>query len=384
MKSNLTSFSVALLIAGILVNVFYLASLKPDSTLSKWFFDSNVNKKTGCDFYALYLATRNFNHHKSIYEGDPDHKVVPCHYSYRYLPVGVAVGMPFVSLSPKKAYGFWVIFLELLLILDILILLNIAPGPKIFGLGAFGFLAASPLYLELYMGQYSFLQATLMFAAMASLQSKKEMGFNVLWGASLCWKLNTWIAAPALLRQKKWGALAGSLAIIAVTTVPYIIKHPEAGGAILGNFMPDPNTGMTRGNHGLLMLVTLLLDSVDIKTLLVAVPAAVIGLSLLITIAAKKADLTDLICLWMCAYFLAYKHVWEHHYVMLVPVLVILAVRHKSAFLLLPGLLLVLPTVYPLAVSAGWSAPYPILYHGLKPLCALLAYGYCTVKSLSA
>ena len=375
MRNKLTAFSIALLIAGVLVNAFFLASLSSKAKLSVFFFDSNVNKQTGCDFFALYLATKNFVSGQDIYMGDPQHLVVPCHYTYRYLPVGLVFGAPYIKAPPRTAYLFWVIMLELLVFVNVWLLFKVAPSARIFGFGAFGFLASSPLYLELYMGQYSLLQATFMFAAMVAYLRGREKSFAGYWCVTLCWKLNTWIAAPALIRHKKWGAMAIALGVILVTTIPYFLKHPEAWGMFVSqNFQADPELGMTNGNHGFVMLVLLLFSFAGAKTILWIVPGFIVLLTLFITFAGRRAHFVDLLCLWMAVYFLVYKHIWEHHYVMLIPVIVILAVRHKSPLLLIPGLLVALPTVYQMAVYSQWAPDWELIYHAIKPLAAVMTY----------
>lgn len=377
MRNKLTAFSIALLIAGVLVNAFFLASLTPKAKLSVLFFDSNVNKQTGCDFFALYLATKNFTGGKEIYMGDPQHEVVPCYYTYRYLPIGLVFGAPFIAAQPRTAYLLWVIMLELLVFVNVWLLFKVAPSARIFGLGAFGFLASTPVYLELYMGQYSLLQGTFMFAAMVAYIRGKEKSFAGFWCATLCWKLNTWIAIPALIRHKKWHAMGIALGLLLVTTVPYLIKYPESYEMFVSqNFHNDPELGMTNGNHGFVMLMMLLFYFIDAKTVLLVVPVAVVLLTLFITFTGRRAHLIDLLALWMAAYFLAYKHIWEHHYVMLIPVIVILAVRHKSPLLLIPGAIVAFPTVYQMAVYSQWAPEWELIYHSIKPLAAIGTYTY--------
>ena len=370
------------MLLGLAINAFYITQLNPKARFTRIFFDSNVNKKTGCDFYALYLATKNFTRGKNIYGDDPQHKVVPCHFGYRYLPIGLVVGAPFAAFTPKKAYQAWIIFLELLVLVNVLLLWRVAPTDRIFGLGTFLIAAGSPLYLELYMGQYSLLQATFLFAALTASQKGQEGAFAGFFGASLLWKLNTWIALPALLIKKRWKIVAVSAALILLTTVPYVLWNHDAWDAIRYNFEPSILAGFTKGNHGLLAFVMKLLPKIAPKTLVLAVPLVVVAVALIVNLIGRGAHMADMIALWMAAYFLAYKHVWEHHYVMLVPVIVILAVRYRSKFLLLPGALTALPTIYYYPVQASWSDVGLLIYHGQKPLAAMLVFVFAAIKVL--
>ena len=378
MRNKLTPLSIVLLLVGVLINGYYLYSTKSQASLTHYFHDSNVNQNTGCDFYALYTATRNFYSGKDIY-APPEKGQTPCYFSYRYLPVGIVIGSPFAPFHPRTAYWAWVVFLELLLLVNLFVLLRIAPTDRFFGIGALAFLASSPLYLELYMGQYSLLQGTFLFAALAGLVLEKQSVFNLTFAASLCWKLNTWIALPALLVKKRWGVIVGAMAVLLVTTIPYALSHDSLIGAFSINSPMEP-TGMTRGNQGLVMLAMVALKSVDPRWLLWGIPAVVIGLSMALTIKGRKAHLADLICLWSAAYFLCYKDVWEHHYIMLIPVIIILALRHRGAVLYVPGLLIALPTVYVLGVSHGWTGGWELYHHLSKPLAALIVYLYAAKK----
>jgi len=376
-------------LAGLAINVFYLANLTSLSFISTLFFDSTVNSRTGCDFNALYLAAGNLSEGKSVYF-EPDEKPPDfCHYSFRYLPVAAVVGLPFKGFHHKKAYLFWVILLELLVLVNVAIAYYVSPSDKLFALCAFFSLSLSPLYLEFYMGQYSLLQSTLIFLALASSYIGKEKIFNMAWAASLCWKLNTWIALPALIIQKKWKPLALGGGILLVTTALYFFIQKESFGVFLvTNFHPDPDLGLTRGNLGAIKLISVLLGSEYNKAILVLVPIIIICFTLAINLVYKRAKLVDSISLWMAAYFLAYKHIWEHHYVMLAPVIIILGVKYKSGFLFLPAILVALPTVFyftsadaaAAGLGADWTFGWEFLYHLQKPAAAFLIYLFCLAK----
>ncbi len=51
--------------------------------------------------------------------------------------------------------------------------------------------------------------------------------------------------------------------------------------------------------------------------------AAVLLVTSLVHWRARRADPIDLASLWMCTYFLAFKFIWEHHLVMLLPILAV-------------------------------------------------------------
>ena len=89
----------------------------------------------------------------------------------------------------------------------------------------------------------------------------------------------------------------------------------------------------------------------------------------------------------MSAYFLIYHHVWEHHYVMILPVLVILSIRNESVWLWVVYVLLALPTPFYLIDPRGrvavfdamrWTPIRPLwqdlIYHASKAVPVLVLY----------
>jgi hypothetical protein len=62
------------------------------------------------------------------------------------------------------------------------------------------------------------------------------------------------------------------------------------------------------------------------------------------------------LALWTTTFFLVYHHVWEHHYVMLLPILVTLAMRSTSPWLRAVYILLALPTPFYLIDPHGQVA----------------------------
>ncbi len=112
------------------------------------------------------------------------------------------------------------------------------------------------------------------------------------------------------------------------------------------------------------------------------------GLSLALLALDRQPDPVDHMCLWTTAFFLIYHHVWEHHYVMLLPVLVVLAMRRPSPVLWVIYALLALPTPYGAIDPQGqvavldamrWTPIRPLwqdlAYHASKALPTLALYG---------
>lgn len=88
--------------------------------------------------------------------------------------------------------------------------------------------------------------------------------------------------------------------------------------------------------------------------------------------------------LWTLAFFLTFKSIWEYHYVMLLPVLTAAYLTTGSSTVLWLGVLLGLPTLYPLTNSlAGvpgttpfreWPGWYRIIHLGVKSFPTLALF----------
>jgi hypothetical protein len=69
----------------------------------------------------------------------------------------------------------------------------------------------------------------------------------------------------------------------------------------------------------------------------------------------RPIDIPLHLCLWLTTYFLVYHHVWEHHYVMLLPVFSYLYWRTGSRAVLVLFGCIALWTPYILVDPRGWA-----------------------------
>ncbi len=113
--------------------------------------------------------------------------------------------------------------------------------------------------------------------------------------------------------------------------------------------------------------------------------AFVVAVTVAATIASRRAAVSSLVAMWLCVYFLAATSVWEHHYVMLLPGLVLLVALEPSqrAVALVVFVLVALPTPYALfegwlasgpaefAPETGWPDWAALVYHAAKPIPVL-------------
>ena len=388
------------------MHLLFLASLSL-GWLDDLAHDPRHVRQHGADLFAVYSAGSNLRGGVSIYS-PPEDPQIPYRYAFRYSPLAaLLIGMPLSLLRPLAAYALWVGFLEALLAWFVVALWRRGRGRRAVYPAIALTLAFYPYYLELYIGQYSWLQAVLFFATCIGLAQRKTLSAGLAFAASLAWKGNTLLLLPALWRGRRTRLALLCLAAVVLFCAPYFAMHPQTLAEFGRNFASDYPAGFTRGNLGMQRLADRALDQFGTPVLdeqnhaqqeigvghyvspehrgrtLSALAAAVAALTLLITLRSRPERIVELCCLWMASYFLVYKHVWEHQYVMLLPVLALLALQRPSKLLWLSWIWLALPTPYALLEPAIVNQqPLELCYYAFKVLPAALVWGLCAAWSL--
>ncbi len=394
---------VPYLIAGLLIHAVFLAALGTD--LIRPLFNDASHTRRGFDFGVFYLAGQALAEGRDIYS-------VSGAFGFRYLPAFALVASLFAQLQPFTAYLLHLCCTELFLTANLYLTWRWVEGPRR-GLALFMWLAFSPYFLELYMGQVSFWAASLLFWLIVGLHSGRERVANLCWAGALLVKPNALILAPALLRLRAWRVLALGLLAGLLTSLPYFLLHPDSWGTFfVANMYGAPVQGALThaGNLGLqggLVSVAAqlaerpLTELTTLADLPLAGRAVIYCSQVAILVAALVAtyrgrDALPLLALWMCTFFLVYKDVWEHHYVFLQPVLVALYARSGSPKFLWIFAFIALPTPFvffdlesgvygPIDPERTWGPLTSIAYRSTKliPL-GYLWYGLCRTCLASA
>jgi hypothetical protein len=366
---------------------------------NRFTFDATATHgRRGWDFYALYQAGHNALSGVSIYESDNDRidVVVPLYTPYRYLPLpALSLGVALNALSPLWAFRLWVIIIEAILLTCAWLSQRwVRDAGRRATLVAM-WLAFTPFYLEIYLGQFSLVQAALILLILLAAEGRLPTRAGALaWIASLLWKQNTALLAPVWLRERRWRRLGAAALAVVATSAPYFLRYPEALAAFSRNLVSGP-PGHQLGNLGarqwLYSLTTALAPGWGAgahQAAQIAWVALILGLCLWATVRGAP-DAVGQIALWCSAYFLLYHHVWEHHYVMLLPVLTALYRRGGSPWVLVVWALIAIWTPYRLVDPVGlaayhapmrWTPLAPplvdVLYHASKaaPTLALFAW----------
>lgn len=398
-----------ILIPAALISCLMLGSLSL-GILNPLFDDAMHRAGKGADFFAVYQAGANVMDGVSVYSTHPARQVVPYYYPYRYHPfVALTVGLAAQLLPPFAAYGVWIIILELLLVVNSFKTWLLFQDKVHASLAVSLWLVFSPLYLELFMGQFSFVMASLMFWTLLAWMEEQRTRGDALWAISLVVKSNSVLFAPALLLQRRWKSVLVGGAIAAVIAIPYFAAVPGTYGQFAQNYSGGMTMSTLMGNQGFAALIgiailrtsglwtdniPLLGQRVPQMDQMMELPLLlwmlmVIGGALFITLRAKRNSGPEIYLLWILAYFLFYKHVWEHHYVMLLPVFVLLYYRMTTGNLPLSRhvfwgsyAVVALPTLFvffdqsPVLFDPelSWEAWKSFAFHAPKPLAALVLF----------
>jgi hypothetical protein len=368
----------------------------------------------GADFFALYQAGHSALHRQSIYSFIPGDTVIPYAYPFRYLPVSAySVGALLSLVPPATAYSLWLAVCELCL------LYNTRETYRRSGAGLRGALLASlwlvftPFFLELWVGQFTFLLGSLLFWSVLAIQDGRHHAAQGWWIISVLWKPASLLWIPLWLRERRhWAGLA-LCGLLVLGNLLYFLFFPQ-DWAVFREANVHPLPTWHAGNIGLSGLIYHFTGKGPLfQPVRLFLTAALIAPVLWITLwprpgagaRVKEGDPgrptpTDagprlnpepapfwlLAALWTSLYFLVYKDVWEHHLTMLLPFLVLGLWHAPSRLLLVLVVLLALPSPFffydvprlgfNVDPQPYFSPAVSLLHHSWRVVPLLLLYGH--------
>lgn len=367
------------------------------------FFWDSTKYEVGFDFFGLYKGGLDLLRGKSIYEearydqtetvfSDED---VPYYCPYIYPPIVSYFMAPFALIFPAwMAYALWCLINELLLLWCIKISRSLFKSERNKTLATMMWLCFTPFYLLLYIGQTSFIIAACLLIMAGCYLAEWRKGGDWAWILSVALKLLTLIVAPILVRFKRYRAVILAVAIVLLASLPYFAFKPDDIPFFLylvksrtvapygGDFshsevswlLSNPSSASSAEQKAEREHAAELASKVFMW--------AVILLSMAITFIPKNLSFVDGLSLWMCTYFLAYIRVWEHHYVMILPILVLLFFSTKSRFVLIMYPILAIPTPF-ILFEGGWSYAHKLIYHLFKLVPVAMLYIFVIKTILS-
>ncbi len=400
----------ALLAMALLLHGLMLESLR--SGRMDFLYNDAVHRKgRAVDFFTVYWGSLQGLEGHSLYQYDlPQGRPGEPPYAYsnfRYFPgFAFSIGRILTLLDPWRSYGLWLALSELLWVAGALWAVRLAGR---WGSGAAGQLAVgalwlgyTPGYLELYLGQFT-LPLTLAILWLVSLAVRgQERALARGWVASLLWKFATSLYLPVFHRRRAWGAIGFGALAVGLFTVPYFVWHPADLPRFARYFVMGLGAKTHAGNHGLQALASVFLESVWPPAWTWTIRGIEVplwrGLALLATLGlvgvawrrtwVGRDEVGLQLCLWTCMYFAISRDVWEHHTLMLLPVLTYLLATqvHRRLGVGLAALALALPT--PLAAldlpmppevdpEPYWGLAARLAYHACKALPAAWLLWVC-------
>jgi hypothetical protein len=443
-----------LLVVALAVHLAMLAGWRWPFPVAPYFFDSTVlSGGRGLDFYSIYQAGYNARHSVDIYENNPAKApiVVPYFTPYRYLPVvAYTVGAALSLFAWLTAYKIWLVIVELTLAACVWLAWRSTRDRRLGMLLAAMWLGFTPYYLELFMGQFSMVQAALTFGMLlltfgsSALGDNPSAAFQVesLWVASILWKINTIVFAPVFFRLRRYRALLAAGLAVALVTLPYFAVFPAHALDFLRNNFGGSVSAHELGNLGFRQLVFELLTAWGVPAAVQSIAQSLTVLIVLIVClgvtfpvtfslrpSAPASDMkraagsggqrrifslgplscfyppaaspiSTLLCLWLTAFFLVSPQIWENHYLMLLPALVITLRqtwgKSEAWFVIFIWLLIALPTPFGFTrLSAQIAANHDLRAfplspvwqllweHACKAVPALLFFGYLAASAVT-
>lgn len=278
----------------------------------------------GADFFATYHAGVTLGSAQDPYDSRESPRVTPYAFPFRYLPiVGSTIGALVSKLAPGLAYRSWIAGLELVLLASVIATLRSRARIELRALCACALLLSSPYFLELHMGQFTFVTTALALAGVLLLQTRTRGAGLVgaaAFAASALLKVFTLAAIPALLRYAR-GRAAALLAIVAVIglNAGYFHAHPQSFRSFMLTNFGSASPGFHGGNYGFLYLVFQAVRGAVAAThqnlLWAVIPLfqlAVYAITIAY-VARYRPSLISGTLAMLLAHMLVYKQVWEHH-----------------------------------------------------------------------
>ncbi|MEW6534207.1 MAG: glycosyltransferase family 87 protein [Candidatus Auribacterota bacterium] len=384
---------IFVLCGAIAVFGIFLLSLRT-GLIDSLFNDSTHRIGKGGDFFQFYQAGYNLTQGSSIYLPGSEPLVIPYGAIYKYPPFAAyTVGLVSQLTSPWIAYSCWVLLILCCFVLLWFLISHavLAAGKRLFPF--FLFCCFTPLYIDLYMGQTNTIMA-LLLCLILILNSP-----SFVWALSVNVKMHTLLLLPVYIKQRKMKIILYSALSSFLLFIPYFFWHPfdlkhfveYVFGTPLEYFYQAGNLGMYPLIQDLVQLVTYNTSTIAAVQFMWSI--GIVAVSLWVMFTTQERDTRGLLSLWVCTFFVGYKFVWEHHLVMLLPVLAVEYMNRDRRTVAVIWFFLALPTVFwfvdmPIGERYAELQPYlsdtrSILYHSCKIIPLLLLYSSVICRLLN-
>jgi uncharacterized membrane protein HdeD (DUF308 family) len=298
-----------------------------------WELSSDAVHRAGpaADFLAVYHAGKQERTGANPYQWPAHNPTVPYFFPYRYLPfVGETLGTVLAHFDARTAYLTWLVVLEAVLGVVILVILRSCLPVWCRALLVCSLLGSIPYFLELHMGQFTFLTVSLLLLALllcdkAEEQQASAVHFLVaalLYATSCLLKIFPLVAGTALIRSKKnFLCLVMAYASVLGFSLPYFLEYPDRWKIFVDWNFQHGAIGMDSGNHSFMYVMTLmnkdwgLTCCEGIWSLIVHhYRLFLLGFTSVVVLLTRCQSVLLGGIAMIFAHFLTYTQVWEHHY----------------------------------------------------------------------
>ena len=299
------------------------------------------NVVRGLDIPAIHQAGERARRGDAIYwpvrktreEGPPP---------YRYLPPSAYTVSVLLSLLPVGAAKVtWLVLVELMVLANAALLMRHCRSLMALGVGLAMWLLLPPVFVDLWFGQFSVAAASAVFWACLVWGLHRRGPVTVSTGgrrlALACWLMAGVLKSmPALLalafckHRVARAAIPGVLGLLAISTVVYFALRPEDLSLFMLINADAHEAWLSPWNGGLwgaLAWQTYELPPEQRRAIAGTLLAVVAGVASVATVRAREDRVVWLIGVWICAFFLVFKEVWDHQYAFLYPVVTLLAMQ---------------------------------------------------------
>jgi len=318
-----------IVIAALLLVHFVLLYLVLSRKLDFLFNDASHRIGPGSDFWALYNSGKHWRLGNNIYGQGPG-------FGFRYHPILAMTLLALLShLKNTVAYAVWVFLNEFLFLMIWPFIRRLITDTRAFLVALAVGVFFTPYYLEVYMGNASFIAAALLIVAFFYLESHPNTRFYPLYLLSALIKPLALLFLPVLLFRKQVRLALVTVIIYAGLAIPYFAVRDTAWLAFtrvnFDGFAVNPGFMVHGGNQGfytLILMISASLNNISNVALyslsqlpawnmiiMRLLPYAFVVIAVWATIRLRKTPHLYLsLFIWSATYFLGYKDIWEHSY----------------------------------------------------------------------
>jgi hypothetical protein len=232
----------------------------PRSLTWRLHFDSVAWPGPGADFFALYHAGVQVRRGLSPYLQEESPRTTPYYFRYLYAPVVAhTLGYALAGLAPRAAYLLWTSVIEGSLLLFLWSWRRHTADAAVRLLGTCLLLVSTPYFLELHMGQFTFVATALTVTGVLWTTRGRALAAGALLVlAGVCLKMFPIAGLPALARRGARPAFAGAFAAAVLISAGAVLFPAESAElvrltAVDDTVLPHPG-GLGLLNLGRLML----------------------------------------------------------------------------------------------------------------------------------